>query len=191
MQAETFRKVHPTEYYNQFLRKNIRPDGRKFMEFRETGVEIDCFESAVGSSVVRIGNTSVMCSVQAKFAPPTERHPKQGFIVPAVVISPVCSSKNRKQATDYAAHLTNLIVQRVLATGNKASIVVDLNQLCIVEKEIVWVLYADITCLDDDGALEDAVMMAFQSALQSVKLPQLVSKGSSDVPQINTKTARL
>jgi exosome complex component RRP43 len=90
-------------------------------------------------------------------------------VVPAVVISPVCSSKNRKQATDYAAHLTNLIVQRVLATGNKASIVVDLNQLCIVEKEIVWVLYADITCLDDDGALEDAVMMAFQSALQSGK----------------------
>ena len=43
----------------------------------------------------------------------------------------------------------------------------DLSQLCISEGRAVWVLYADMVCLNDDGAVFDAALLSFVSALQN------------------------
>eukprot|EP00122_Pirum_gemmata_P013303 Pgem_evm1s12388 len=45
--------------------------------------------------------------------------------------------------------------------------IIDLNQLEVFAGEIVWALYVDITCLDDDGCLKDACLLAFTSALRN------------------------
>lgn len=44
---------------------------------------------------------------------------------------------------------------------------VDLNDLCISEGKAVWVLYADIVCLNDDGNVFDASLLALVSALKN------------------------
>ena len=46
---------------------------------------------------------------------------------------------------------------------------VDLSELCISEGKAVWVLYADIVCLTDDGNIFDAALLAFVSAMQNRK----------------------
>lgn len=45
--------------------------------------------------------------------------------------------------------------------------VVDLEQLCVVAGKIVWSLYVELTCLDDDGAQLDACLLATIAALQN------------------------
>lgn len=44
---------------------------------------------------------------------------------------------------------------------------VDLEQLCVVAGKIVWSLYVELTCVDDDGAQLDACLLATIAALQN------------------------
>lgn len=44
---------------------------------------------------------------------------------------------------------------------------VDLKDLCIVKEKLVWVLYCDMVCLDYDGCVLDAAIMAIIAALKS------------------------
>ena len=50
-----------------------------------------------------------------------------------------------------------------------SSKMLDLSDLCISEGKAVWVLYADIVCLSDDGNVFDAALLAFVSAMQNCK----------------------
>jgi len=49
---------------------------------------------------------------------------------------------------------------------------IDLNQLCIEAGKAVWVLKADVVCLDHDGNVEDAALLSLCGALRSLKLPK-------------------
>lgn len=46
------------------------------------------------------------------------------------------------------------------------------NQLVISPARYVWCLYADICCLNDDGSLFDACLLAVTAALINTRLPQ-------------------
>lgn len=48
----------------------------------------------------------------------------------------------------------------------------DVTQLAIVPGKAVWVLKADVVCLDHDGNVEDAALLSLCGALQSVRLPK-------------------
>lgn len=49
---------------------------------------------------------------------------------------------------------------------------VDLTQLTIVPGKAVWVLRADVVCIDHDGNVEDAAMLSLCGALRSLRLPK-------------------
>lgn len=46
---------------------------------------------------------------------------------------------------------------------------IDLKQLCIAKEKLVWTLYCDITCVDHDGSVLDASVVALSAALRSRK----------------------
>lgn len=54
-----------------------------------------------------------------------------------------------------------------------SSQLIDLKDLCIVSNKYVWCLFCDIVCLDYDGNLGDASLIALRAALENVKLPQV------------------
>lgn len=43
----------------------------------------------------------------------------------------------------------------------------NLEDLCIAPDQLVWVLYCDLVCLNHDGALTDACVIAMISALKT------------------------
>lgn len=43
---------------------------------------------------------------------------------------------------------------------------IDLKTLCVAKEKLVWVLYCDITCLDHDGGVLDAAVIALVGALR-------------------------
>lgn len=49
---------------------------------------------------------------------------------------------------------------------------VDLDSLCIAEGESVWVLRADVVCLDYAGNVADAALLSLVGALQNLQLPE-------------------
>lgn len=50
---------------------------------------------------------------------------------------------------------------------------IDPADLCIAKGKLVWVLYCDLVCLDDDGSVLDVAVIALVTALRSVKLPKV------------------
>jgi exosome complex component RRP43 len=44
---------------------------------------------------------------------------------------------------------------------------VDLTDLCIAPEHLVWVLHCDLICLDHDGSLLDACLIALVAALRT------------------------
>ena len=49
--------------------------------------------------------------------------------------------------------------------------IINLEQLCIKPGVACWVLYVDIICLNYDGNVFDAALLALMSALQNLALP--------------------
>ena len=58
----------------------MRPDGRLLNGFRPTTVHYGVITTANGSSMVRIGGTTVVCGVKAEVAEPKLGAPDQGYL---------------------------------------------------------------------------------------------------------------
>ncbi|OMJ09939.1 Exosome complex component RRP43 [Smittium culicis] len=118
-----------------------------------------------GSSTIRIGDTTVVCGIRAEVCEPKLSTPNKGFLVPNVKLSSMCSSKySAGQPGNYSQvlsqHISDLFNEQVFG----------LDQLCIEPGKAVWVLYADIVCLNFDGCVLDAAIIALTRALLATQL---------------------
>ena len=98
-----------------------------------------------------------------------------------VELPALSSSKNFKTSTSYQStslstatveqsqSMLSQLMQDIL-TESKC---INENDLCIKEGKLVWVLYIDLICLNNDGNVQDACCLAMISALKSVKLYEM------------------
>jgi exosome complex component RRP43 len=49
--------------------------------------------------------------------------------------------------------------------------VTDLMELCVVPGKVVWLLNLDVVCINDDGNVLDAAVLAMSAALNNTWLP--------------------
>lgn len=97
-----------------------------------------------------------MCQPKAEAA-------DEGFFIPNVELPPLCSARFKPgPPTEQAQILTQLVADLV-----KNSNCLDLKTLCIFPDKLAWCLYADLICLDFDGGLFDASIIALIAALKS------------------------
>ncbi|XP_052793450.1 exosome complex component RRP43-like isoform X2 [Mya arenaria] len=164
---EIMRIARPLEFYRQFIEKDVRPDGRTLEEFRPTVLNIGCIGTAEGSSLVKQGNTTVMCGIKAEIAAPKTEHPKRGYIVPNVELSPMCSAMFKPGPPGDQAQCLSVFTDQVMTCSQ----CMDLEELCIVPGKHVWVLYCDLVCLNYDGNLTDTCVLALLAALKNTRLP--------------------
>jgi len=185
--AATFKAVHPGEYLRRFVAEGVRPDGRDLWQFRKTVLNVGAVGTADGSSLVKIGKTSVMCGIKAELANPPIATPDQGWVVPNVTIPPLSSPNVRSgPPTTEAQSLSNWL--DVLL---KNPAMFDAKQLCLAHGKLAWVLYIDAYVLNDDGNLTDAAMLAVLAALKDLRLPQMseIGEDDTDLPHIVTPRA--
>eukprot|EP00124_Ichthyophonus_hoferi_P002159 Ihof_evm10s136 gene=Ihof_evmTU10s136 len=176
MQAETFRKIQPVEFYRKFLANDIRPDGRSVDQTRSTAMDLGSISKTWGSALVRQGNTTVVCGITAEYSEAQDALPNKGFIVPTVHMSPLCcSSVRRGPAGERAQQLTVFLDNMVQRTNP-----IDLSTLCVVAGKVVWTLYCDITVMVADGALEDVCLLALCNALINLRLPEPIIDEDDD-----------
>ncbi|XP_066555886.1 exosome complex component RRP43 isoform X2 [Amia ocellicauda] len=176
--AAGFKTAEPLEYHRSFLKENCRPDGRELGEFRTTTLNI-----ADGSALVKIGNTTIICGIKGELTAPPVDTPNKGYIVPNVDLPPLCSSRFRPGPPGEQAQAASQFIADVI----ESSQVMHREDLCIEKGKLCWVLYCDIMCLDYDGNILDACIIALLAALKNVQLPDVHINKETDLAEVNPK----
>ena len=184
MELDINKATQPYEYYLKFIQQNCRPDNRKLSDIRACKLQVDCINTVRGSSLAKLGSTSVVCGITARVCRPKEERPDQGFVICNVELPALCSSKNfrtsstSQQATaslstsasvEQSQAMLSQLMQDVLAESK----CVRETDLCIREGKLAWVLYIDMICLNNDGNVQDACCLAMISALKTLRLYEM------------------
>ncbi|KAL8573396.1 hypothetical protein ACOMHN_032411 [Nucella lapillus] len=186
--AEEVRSAQPKEYYKKFLEQGVRPDNRELGSFRSTVLDVgsknnSCISTAEGSSLVRLGNTVVVCGVKGEIADPKTETPDEGYIVPNVELSALCSARFRPGPPPEQAQVLSKAMDNLI----RDSQCVSLQDLCIVSGKKVWVLYVDLLCLNYDGNIFDACVLAMTAALTNTLLPTVTLEENTDKVEVDFK----
>ncbi|KAF7665896.1 hypothetical protein LDENG_00128280 [Lucifuga dentata] len=179
--AAGFKTVEPLEYHRSFLKENCRPDGRELGEFRTTTLNIGSISTADGSALVKVGNTTIICGIKAELTNPTVEAPGKGYIVPNVDLPPLCSSRFRPGRPGEQAQAASQFIANIF----ESSEMIKTEDLCIERGKLCWVLYCDIMCLDYDGNLLDACVIALLAALKNTQLPEVTINTETCAPEVN------
>ena len=177
--ADDFKIAQPHQYHRLFLRESIRPDGRAVTACRDIKLHVNSVSTALGSAMVCFGDTRVIAGIKGRFAEPDIARPGQGFLVPNVTLSALCNSKYRPgMPCDGAVAMSH----RLASVLEKA---VPREQLCIRKGRVAWCLYLDVVCLNDDGNVWDAVLLAASAALKSAVLPATQHVAETEVVAVD------
>lgn len=170
--GEALRALHPLAYYKGFLDHGVHPgpDARSIRSARPTTIAVGTIGSTDGSALAHIGDTSVLTGVTCEVGRPAPGAPRDGRLEVEVNLSPLCSSKYTLGAAPSESYaLSQFLSRTVLKCG-----VLALSDLCIQEGESVWVLKADVVCLNHSGNIEDTALLSLMAAIQNVGLPETV-----------------
>lgn len=154
-------------HIEELLSKGKRTDGRGPTDVRKISVETNYIESADGSARVRYGNTEVLVGVKIIPGTPFADTPGKGVLTTGAELIPMAhplfeSGPPSEDAIELA---------RVVDRGIRESGMVDVEKLCVVEGEKVWMCFIDIYALNYDGNLFDACSLATVAALNSATIP--------------------
>jgi exosome complex component RRP42 len=158
-----------SDYILKLLEKNERIDGRKLDEIRPIKIETGIIEKAEGSARIKMGKTDIIAGIKMAVETPFPDMPNLGVLKTAAEFSPIAhedfeSGPPSEDATELA---------RVVDRGIRESESIDLEKLCLVEKEKVWGIFVDIHIINHDGNLIDASSLASVAALLNTKIPKL------------------
>ncbi|MEE8168268.1 MAG: exosome complex protein Rrp42 [Candidatus Hydrothermarchaeales archaeon] len=157
------------DYLSGLLREGKRLDGRGFDEYRQISVETGVSAKAEGSALVKIGNTQLMVGVKLILGEPFSDMPASGVLTTNAELIPLASPTFEKGPPDEAT----IELARVVDRGVRESKAIDLDKLCIVEGEKVWIVFIDIHVLDYDGNLFDASTLGAVAALYDAYIPKV------------------
>lgn len=100
-----------------------------------------------------------------ELAVPKAEEPDAGYLITNVELPPLCSSKYRPGPPSDHAQITSNLVSDIVINSK----CVNLKDLCIVPDKLVWVVYCDMVCIDNDGSLVDACIMTLMASLKTCK----------------------
>ena len=116
---------------------------------------------------MKTGNTTVICGIKAELAEPKTEEPKLGYIVPNLELSTLCSPQFRTGPPGEQAQICSQLLLNTIQNSK----CLELSDLCIIPRKLVWVLYCDLICLDYDGNILDSALLALVAALSNCTLP--------------------
>lgn len=180
-------KIDPLNFYESFLRQNVRPNGRHLRQCRSTKIRRDCISTADASSIVSIGATTIASAIKLEVAAPRSPNVKNGFFEIEVILNAMCSlnyhslSKYEEDAVKHRASALSRSLSDILMDSQ----IINLENLCIESEKAVWCMLIDLICICNDGNLFDACLLAIMSALKTLKIPHTVCGSDDDIVYID------
>lgn len=165
------------ESVTNHIKNGERTDGRAFDEYREIIVEPGVIGKAEGSARVKIGNTQIMIGAKPQLGSPFSDTPTFGVLMTNTELLPMAAPNFEAGPPDENSVELSRVTDRCIREGE----VVDLEKLCVVEGEKVWMVFLDLHVLDYDGNLIDAAVLGSVAALMNTKLPTTKIEGDEIV----------
>lgn len=172
MEAAVLNKVDTRAYVERFLASSTRPDGRRWDEFRRSSVTSGSISTALGSSMAKVGRTTVLAGVTGRLVRASASSDSTGAGV-AVTVSAESSTLTQRGARIRAAAVSGAIAAWV---RGRAATAVDTASLAATDG-VAWALTLSIYVLDDVGNVRDAALLAANAALKDTKLPAVRQPG--------------
>lgn len=164
--AEEFRVLRPYEFHCQLMAKGRRADGRTLEDIREIKLDTDAIKTANSSSLVKLGNTSLVCGCTARLLNRRERNDDNNEEIKITVeMPPVCSSP-----TGYRTQQTAQLLTKTLKNLLDDTDCLNRENLHVNEMDSYWCVDVEVICLNYDGSLLDAALIAVLTALKTLKL---------------------
>lgn len=180
MVVERLRKAQMIEC----LSKGKRLDGRDLLDYRPIVINTGVIEKAEGSAKVSIGNTQVIAGVKVEVDEPFPDTPNEGLLIVNAEVLPLASPYTEPGPPDEDA----IELARVVDRGIRASEMIDLSKLVLIEGEKVLAVYVDVNMLDLDGNLFDATSYAVVSALLTTRIPKFTISDKGRVVKLDEFT---
>jgi exosome complex component RRP42 len=152
-----------------YLRKDVRYDGRKSLDYREVSVEKGIIKTAEGSARVKIGTTEVLVGVKFEIGKPYPDIPEEGTIMVNAELIPMSNPEFESGPPGIQA----IELARVVDRGIRESKAIDTKKLCIRPGELVWTVIIDLIPINYAGNLFDACALGTMIALKDAKFPTL------------------
>lgn len=96
VQATSYKHLHPRRYLDAFLSQGARPDGRQLSQnqsenaWRDVQLNTGSISTAMGSSLVRMGDTTIVCGIKGEVAEVDWERPGEGWIGESMRAKRVC-----------------------------------------------------------------------------------------------------
>lgn len=156
------------ESVTNLVKNGERTDGRAFDEYREISLEAGVIEKAEGSARVKIGNTQIIIGAKPQIGTPFGDTPNVGVLMTNTELLPMAAPNFESGPPDENSVELSRVTDRCIREGE----VVDLEKLCIVPGEKVWMIFLDLHVVDYDGNLMDAAVLGSVAALMNTRLPE-------------------
>jgi exosome complex component RRP42 len=157
------------ESVTNLVKNGERTDGRAFDEYRDISLETGIIEKAEGSARVKIGNTQIVIGAKPQIGTPFGDTPNFGVLMTNTELLPMAAPNFESGPPDENSVELSRVTDRCIREGK----VVDLEKLCIIEGEKVWMVFLDLHVIDYDGNLMDAAVLGSVAALMTTKIPTI------------------
>ena len=156
------------DFIHNLIVEGKRADGRGFLEMRDISVRTNVIDKAEGSAYVKYGETKVLVGIKLQKGTPFPDAPAEGIIMTGMELNPLASpdfeaGPPREEAIE---------MSRIVDRGIRESHSIDLGKLCIREGELVWMVFIDISVINDAGNLVDASCLGSIAALMTSSIPE-------------------
>lgn len=164
--AEEFRVLRPREYHSQLVAKGRRADGRSLEDTRQIKLETDAIRTADSSSLVKLGNTSLVCGCTIQLVQMQDGIEDTEEVKIKVELPPICSSPTTGYRTNQTAQLLTRALKSIIVDSN----CIDRKTFHIPGSDKYWIVEVEVVCLNYDGSLLDAALLAVMAALKTLRL---------------------
>ena len=121
----------------QSISSGKRLDGRGLTDYREIKLVTGIIESAEGSARVHLGKTDVLVGIKVGIGQPFPDLPEKGVLTVNSEFTPIASPTFRAGPPGE----NSIELARVVDRGIRESTAVDLEKLCIIPGEKVFVIF--------------------------------------------------
>lgn len=166
------------DHIRSLLIEGRRSDGRGFEEMRPISVKTHVIDKAEGSAYVQYGDTKVLVGIKLQKGAPFSDSPGEGVIMTGMEMNPVASPEFEPGPPKEDA----IEMARIVDRGIRESHAIDLEKLCVKHGEIVWMVFIDISVLNDAGNIVDASALGAMAALMTTVIPADDENGFAACP---------
>ena len=167
----------------RMLRKGIRIDGRKPLEYRDIEFKQGIILTSEGSAWVKAGKMEILAGVKLNIMEPFPDTPDEGSLMVDSELIPLSNPRFSGGPPD----IETIEIARVIDRGIREGEAIDKKALVIKEGEKVWNVSIDVIPLNYDGNPIDVGGIAALLALMNTRFPKVDDDGNINYKELSNK----